>query len=85
MNESQYEEINRKLELIIKLLSTQIVNGKDYREQVFLLDKIGLKPKEIADITGKTPNNVKVTLHLIKKSLKKTPRKTKNGRVNNNE
>jgi len=75
MNESQFEEIIKKLNLLIKLLATDIIQDKDYREQVMLLHNIGLQPKEIAEITGKSTNNVNVTLHLIKKSKKRRVKK----------
>lgn len=70
MNESQFNEINRKLNIIIRLLATQISHDKEYRDQVILLNRIGLKNKEIAEITGKSENNVKVTLHFIKRRNK---------------
>lgn len=70
MNENQFKEINRKLALIIRLLASQIIHGKEFREQVILLHKIGLQPKDIAEITGKNVNNIRVTLHLIRKGKK---------------
>jgi len=78
MNESQFEEIIRKLDILVKLLSTEIVQEKEYREQVILLHNIGLQPKEIAKITGKSANNVNVTLHLIKRTRRKESRKEVN-------
>lgn len=72
MNEIQFKEVNRKLDMLIKLLATQIIHDKEYRYQVMLLNKLGFQPREMADITGKSANNINVTLHLIKKeSLKK--------------
>ena len=70
MSDTKCKEINRKLDLVVNLLATQIVQGKEYRDQVKLLDNVGLQPREIAKITGKSANNVNVTLHLIKKSKK---------------
>lgn len=65
-------EINLKLLekicLLVKLTALNIVKDKDYKKQVELLSSIGLKPKEIADLLGKTPNNVRVTLSQIRKS-----------------
>jgi len=69
------KNMNDKLDTIIKLLAVQIISGKEYREQVTLLDSIGLQPKVIAELTGKTANNVKVTLHLIRKSKKRGGKK----------
>jgi len=73
MTESQYHEILNKLNIISKLLASQVIRDKEYRDQVYLLDSVGLKPKDIAALTGKTANNVNVTLHLIRK--KKSKRK----------
>ena len=74
MTDSQYNEISKKLDVISNLLAAQLVQGKEYREQVYLLHNLGLQFKDIAVLTGKTANNVKVTLHLIKK---KKPKKKK--------
>lgn len=67
MNDSQYKEMDRKMSLLINLLAASITHDKKYREQVQLLNRLGLQSKEIAEITGKSANNVNVTLHLIKK------------------
>jgi len=71
VDEKQFEAINAKLSIIIKLLSTQMIRDADYRNQVNLLHTAGLSNKDIATLTGKTENNVKVTLHFIKKSKRK--------------
>lgn len=67
--------IKNKLEIITKLLGAQLIAGKDYREQVQLLTAVGVSIKEIAELTGKTENNVTVTLHLIKKAIARRKRK----------
>ncbi len=71
MDEKQYSSLSKKLETIIKLLGAQLIIGKENREQVQFLYNAGLSYKDIAGLTGKTENNVKVTLHLIKKSQKR--------------
>jgi len=64
-------EINLKLlekiDLLVKLTTLNVVKDKDYKEQVKLLSSVGLKPKEIADLLGTTPNSVRVTLSRIRK------------------
>ncbi len=70
MDEKQFASIDKKLSTLIKLLGAQLIQDKDYRDQVEFLYKAGLPYKEIAALTGKTENNVKVTLHLIKKTKK---------------
>lgn len=75
MDEKQFFTIDEKLGIIIKLLAIQMIKDKDFREQVMLLSSIGMPYKEIAELTGKTENNVKVTLHLIKKAKKERSRR----------
>ncbi|MCH7964388.1 MAG: hypothetical protein IH852_10685 [Bacteroidetes bacterium] len=75
MNPDQFSIIESKLNIVIKLLALQAIGDKEYRQQVMFLDSIGLQPKEIAELIGKTANNVKVTLHLIRKSQQKGGKK----------
>jgi len=62
------KEIIKKIDILIKFSALNIIYGKDFREQVKILAKVGLTPKEIADLTGKTANNISVTLNKIKRS-----------------
>jgi DNA-directed RNA polymerase specialized sigma24 family protein len=80
LNDKQFSEINKKLSLIIKLLATEAIKDKDYRKQVELLSVANLPMKDIADLTGKSVNNVKVTLHHIRKLKKAQKRGKKNER-----
>lgn len=67
MDKDQFNSVDKKLDLVVNLLAAQMIQGKDYRQQLEILDAVGMKTKVIALLTGKTENNVKVTLHLIKK------------------
>ncbi len=58
------------LDKITKLLAMFIVKEKSLKDQVKILSDLGLKPSEIAVITGKTANLIRVT---------KTSLKNKNG------
>lgn len=60
-----------KVDILIKLTAANVIQNKDFKEQVRLLSSVGLQPKEIADILGKTPNNVRVTLNMIRKEKNK--------------
>jgi hypothetical protein len=71
MEDKQFQALSEKIDTVIKLLGVQVIGGKGYREQVEMLTKAGLQPKEIATLTGKTSNNVKVTQHLMRKSINK--------------
>lgn len=70
MDDKQFLILTKNLEVITKLLGVQIIKDMEFREQVRLLSSVGMRFKEIAELTGKTENNVKVTLHLIKKAKK---------------
>jgi len=68
---SELTEINRKLDVLLRLTALGILRDKDsYRAQVETLNTAGFSPKEIAALTRKTINNVNVTLHLIRKTNK---------------
>ncbi len=73
MNEINIK-ILEKLDLLVKLTALNIIKDKDFKEQVKLLSSIGLQPKEIADLLGKTPNNIRVTLSQIRKEKNKKKR-----------
>lgn len=60
--EDYNKQIIEKLDVVIKLLSVGIVKGKEVKEQILLLNKIGISNKDIAEILGKTQNTVNSTL-----------------------
>jgi len=67
MDGEQFNQLSNKMDTVIKLLALNLVEGKAFKDQVSLLSAFGFQPKQIADITGKSPNNVRVTLHGIRK------------------
>ena len=71
MNENTLESIDNRLKLISRLLALDIVKGMQLQEQVKILKDIGMQPTEIADCLDKTVNNVRASLHNIKKKSKK--------------
>lgn len=64
-------KIIESLNMLIKLSAYNLLEGREFKEQVWILSEIGLQPKEIAEMLGKTPNNVRVTLSLVKKEKSK--------------
>lgn len=64
------ERILEKLDLLVKLTAANVVDKKDFQEQVRLLSSVGLSPKEIGNILGKSANHVSVTLNYLKKRKK---------------
>jgi len=70
MNDEQFEALNKKMDTMAKLLAFNIINGKAVNEQVEILTKAGLKASDIADILGKTENQIYVTQSLLRKKKK---------------
>jgi hypothetical protein len=48
-------------------LAANVIEGKSRKEQVGLLSDVGLQPSEIAEITGKSANLIRVTKTGLKK------------------
>ena len=62
------EEITKRLDIIIKLLAMNLMQGKEtQKDKIIQLSKLGLQPKEIANILGTTSNTVRVTLSAARK------------------
>lgn len=66
MEEKQFGELSKRLDMIIKLLAVQTVGGKSGRESIKLLADSGFSPKDIASFIGTTPHTVSVALHKMK-------------------
>jgi hypothetical protein len=60
------QSLAERLEILIRLLSFSLVQGKKPSDQMLLLSRAGLPPKEIAQIVGTTAHTVSVTLSKLK-------------------
>lgn len=67
MDEQQFKQLMNKLDIIIRLLVLNVVEGKELKDQVSILSSLEFQPKQIADMLGKTPNHVRVILHGLRK------------------
>lgn len=67
--------IIERLDILIKLTAAAAIRDKGLKDQVSLLSSVGLQPKEIADVLGKTANNIRVTLSTIRKEKVKRKQK----------
>jgi len=67
VDDQQFKQLSDKIDTIIKLLALNTVQGKQLKDQVSVLSSLGLRPKQIADMLGKTPNNISVTLYKLRK------------------
>jgi DNA-directed RNA polymerase specialized sigma24 family protein len=72
MDES--DTIVRQLTVLTRLVALALIANRPQREQVWLLSKAGLAPKEISDLLGTTANTVRVQLHAARKVAKKRKR-----------
>ena len=71
MDEKQFEVITKKMDSLAKLLALNVIKDKTVNEQVDTLRKAGFRPIEIADLLGKTPNQINVTISLLEKAKRK--------------
>ena len=71
MNDKQFTEILNKLDLLIQLLALNLVSEKKQQNQIMLLSKVGMQPKEIAKLLDTTPNTVRDKLYVELVSLNK--------------
>ena len=71
---TELQPVIERLDILIKLAATNLFADKNQREQVDLLSRAGLAPKEIAELLNTTPNTVSVTLAAIRKTNKKRKR-----------
>lgn len=71
MNEKKLFE---EMSIIKRLLAAIAIKDQNFKQQVKLLSETGLSPSEIAEITGRNANLVRVT----KSSLKNKPKKENN-------
>jgi DNA-binding CsgD family transcriptional regulator len=69
------ELILEKLDQILRILAAAATTGMKQREQIALLNRAGLQPKDIADLLGTSSNTVRVELVGLRKSPGKKGRK----------
>ena len=73
MSTEVLENINRNLEVIVGLLvrSTQGADAATLRDRAVLLDGLGMRPKDIARVLGKSPKHISKELSLARTGIKK--------------
>ncbi len=57
-----------KLDKILRILAALATKGMKQREQIALLDRAGLMPKDIAELLGTSSNTVRVELVALRKA-----------------
>jgi hypothetical protein len=66
------DSVISKLEIIINLLASNLVEGKSQTEAILTLGKLGLDRNQISSVTGATASTVSVRLSEAKKKGKKS-------------
>ena len=69
------ELLLQKIDQILRILAAAATAGMKQREQIALLNRAGLQPKDIADLLGTSSNTVRVELVGLRKSPGKNGRK----------
>lgn len=70
MDKPPHDELLKELKRITKLLVLIATKDQKQKEQIRILDSLNFQPKEIAELLGTTPNNVRVALHSLRKKGK---------------
>jgi hypothetical protein len=66
MSENPNEELNRKVEIAIKLLAANLLQGKNMTQQALFLSSLGIGRGDIAWILGKDPDLISRSLYQVK-------------------
>lgn len=68
MDKRDVQQLNEKLDIVIRLHSLGLIQGRTQREQIALLSVAGIQPKDIASLLNTTPNTVRVELAALRKA-----------------
>lgn len=75
MEKDQFEQLNKKLDLMLKMLALDKLHGLKQIDQVDILTEFGMRPSEIATILGRKTENITAQLAQLKKRPKKQGKK----------
>lgn len=76
----QLNELNRRLGVIISLLLRSVPQenaGLSLREQINILNDLGVRPRDIAEFLGRTPTHINKELVGIRKGKRRKHEKEK--------
>lgn len=68
MAETTQELVLDKIDRVIRILAVIATKGLKQREQIALLSRAGLQPKDIAELIGTSSNTVRVELVALRKA-----------------
>ena len=67
MDNTQFKQLNDRLDIITKLLAAGVVSRKTLTEQVDYLTSVGMTPSQIASTLGKPLNSITGIVSYLKK------------------
>jgi len=67
MDSTQFAKLEKKIDVLIALLTLNLTKGETLQDRVELLHSLGVGPFEIAKILGTTKKNIDQALHAISK------------------
>lgn len=67
MQQDQLINVEKKLDMILKLITSVVIEDKNFDEKIIFLSKLGFADNDIAEIIGVKP----VTVRARKSNLKK--------------
>lgn len=67
MDDNRIDQLEQKLEKLVRLSALQAIDNKPRSEQFRLLSQASFQPREIAELVGTTANTVRVELSRARK------------------
>lgn len=67
MTDAEVAVLSEKLDLLIRLVALSLADGKRQTDQILLLSRAGLSPRDIADLLGTSANAVSVELSRLRR------------------
>ena len=70
MDDRQFEELSRKMDMLIRINAMNAMAGRSLADQVGALSSMGFKPAEIASVLAKPTNIITATISYLNKKGK---------------
>lgn len=68
MDKTDVQLLHKKLDILLRLDSLSLIQGRTQREQIALLSLAGIQPKDIASLLNVSSNTVRVELAVLRKA-----------------
>lgn len=85
MEDTSLKNVEEKLDIIIRLLCSNCIEGKSKTDSILALETVGVDRELICQLTGSTPASIRSTIHIAGKKNRKGQSKTKSGEEQPNE